>query len=146
MYYVRDPRLKTLIIYCLIQRFNENESLGYLKAEGYDITVRTLERIKKKIKEDESSRLNEIAKSGFVSQHLERIDQLELIQKEMWSRYYQEKDPSKQVAILLTLAQIQPYLSQYYESSKDVMEDRIKSELNSKDKSNTKYISETTEA
>ena len=135
MYYVRDSRLKTLITYCIIQRFNVKESLAYLKSEDYDITDKTLQRIKKRIKENQFSRLSHIAKSGFVNQHLERIDQLELISKEMWSNYYKEKDPSKKVIILSTIAQIQPYLSQYYESSKEVMEDRTNHEINNKPES-----------
>ena len=125
MQFVRDPRLKTLVIYSLIQRFSDTEALAYLKGNGYDLTDRTLRRIKKKIKSEEFTRLSDIAKGGFIKQHLERIDQLELIQKEIWSNYYKEKNPSKKVVILQALAQIQPYLSQYYEASKQVMEDEV---------------------
>jgi hypothetical protein len=57
-----------------------------------------------------------------MSQHLERIKQLELIIKEMWLNYNNEENPSKKVIILQTIAQVRPYLSQYYEASKEVME------------------------
>jgi hypothetical protein len=41
-----------------------------------------------------------LPKIGFVNQHIERIDQLELIQREMWKNYGFEKSPLKMVVIL----------------------------------------------
>jgi hypothetical protein len=42
-----------------------------------------------------------------VDQHLERIDQLDLINQEMRALYRNEKDTSKQVLILEKIAQLQ---------------------------------------
>jgi len=41
----------------------------------------------------------------------------------MWDCYFAQKkaDPYKAVQILALLTQVQPYLSQYYEASKDIM-------------------------
>ena len=76
------------------------------------------------MKEHQLDRLYEIAKEGFVSQHLNRIDDLLVIKKEMWQCYYSQKkkDPFKAAQILNLLMQVQPYISQYYEASKYIME------------------------
>ena len=65
----------------------------------------------------------EIGKIGFVHQHIERIDQLELIQREMWMLYDQEKEPRHKAAILEKIANVQPYLSAYYEATKMVIQE-----------------------
>jgi hypothetical protein len=55
-------------------------------------------------------RLSLIAKTQFVDQHLERIDQLELINSEMWTLYRKEKDNFKRVLILGKIAELQSYI------------------------------------
>jgi hypothetical protein len=62
-----------------------------------------------------------IAQIGFELQHLERIDQLQFISKEMWKCYHDESQPLKKVQILWYLATVQPYLSQYYEATMGVI-------------------------
>jgi len=54
-------------------------------------------------------------------QHIERIDQLELIQREMWKLYDMEQQPRHKAAILEKIANIQPFLSAYYEATMMVM-------------------------
>ena len=98
-------------------RMTEAESLSYLKKKGFQISPAKFYRIKKDIEDTKFERLSSIAGREFVSQHLERIDQLELITKEIWRNYHEEKDPYKAVQILLKLVEIQPYLSQYYEAT-----------------------------
>jgi hypothetical protein len=96
----------------------------YLKGEGKkEIKERQFFRIKQYMKEHQLDRLYEIAKEGFVSQHLDRIDDLISIKKEMWECYYAQKksDPYKAAQVLVWLTAIQPYLSQYYEASKLIM-------------------------
>ena len=68
-------------------------------------------------------RLYEIAKVGFVHQHIERIDQLELIQHELWKLYEMEEEPRHKAAILEKIANVQPFLSAYYEATKMVMKE-----------------------
>ena len=98
-------------------RMTEAESLSYLKKKGFQISPAKFYRIKKDIEGTKFERLSRIANREFVSQHLERIDQLELITKEIWRNYHEEKDPYQAVQILLKLVEIQPYLSQYYEAT-----------------------------
>ena len=76
----------------MIMRLSEKESMQYLHDKGFSISIQHFYRLKKKIAESRFDRLNLIAKQGFVDQHLERIDQLELINKEYWKLYNAEKE------------------------------------------------------
>ena len=110
----------------MIMKLSEKESLVYLKDRGFEISAMHLYRLKKGIQQSRFDRLNLIAKTQFVDQHLERIDQLELINQEMWSLYRNEKDNFKKVLILEKIAELQTYISPYYDASRYVMEKSIK--------------------
>ena len=62
-------------------RLTEKESLEYLKDNGFEISDTTLYREKNNLEKMKLKRLYQIAKYGFEEQHLERIDQLEMIQR-----------------------------------------------------------------
>ena len=74
-------------------------------------------------REHRFDRLFEIAKEGFVAQHLARIDDLELIKRIMWEMFFklEKVDAFKACQILVWLMQVQPYISQFYEASKHIM-------------------------
>lgn len=110
------------IVHCVRMRFTEQQSLAYLKANSIDISRTWFYRIKGRLEAQKLSRLYEVAKIGFVDQHLERIDQLEIIQQEMWKLYHLEQGPFKKACILEKIANVQPYLSAYYEATKMVVE------------------------
>ena len=76
-------------------------------------------------------RLNLMAKVGFVDQHLDKIDKLEVIEKEMWKKYRECKDPYKGVEILTQIANLQPFLSAYYDSIRYVIKCRDRDFSNS---------------
>jgi hypothetical protein len=81
---------------------NRKRIYGLLEREGFKI-------LKRQIQESRVERLTLLAKSQFVDQHLERIDQLDLINQEMWGLYRKEKDTFKQVLILEKIAVLQTY-------------------------------------
>ena len=56
------------------------------------------------------------------SRHLERVDRMELIENQMWINYWKEQDRYKKVKILVEIVNIQPYISTYYEATKDLVE------------------------
>ena len=112
----------------MVMRLSEKESLQYLSDRGYKVSVQHLYRLKKAIQQSRFDRLSLIAKSQFVDQHLERIDQLELINKEYWKLYNDEKDNFKKAMILEKIAELQTYISPYYDASRYVMEQSIKQE------------------
>lgn len=73
----------------MVMRLSEKESMQYLSYRGFKVSVQHFYRLKKSIQQSRFDRLNLIAKSQFVDQHLERIDQLELINSEYWKLYKQ---------------------------------------------------------
>jgi hypothetical protein len=127
-------RIKPYIIQCIVMKLSEKESIEYLNDRGFKISVQHFYRLKKQIKESRFDRLALIAKHGFVDSHLERIDQLELVNEEMW-KCYREKD-YKAMDALLKIAELQTYISPYMEASKWIMEESIKDDKQQK-KDNT---------
>ena len=123
---IDTPELRTFIIYAQLQHMPISDTLDYLHDHGHDISIATLDRIKKKIKNDRFSAMTQLALNGFMVQHLERIDQLELITKELWVQYNAESQPHKKAEILQMIAQIQPLISQYHEASREVMENQVR--------------------
>ena len=67
----------------VLKTVTEKESLEYLKDNGFEISDTTLYREKSKLEKMKLKRLYQIAKYGFEEQHLERIDNCELILKLM---------------------------------------------------------------
>jgi hypothetical protein len=117
----------------MVMKLSENESIEYLKDRGIKISSQHFYRLKKAIKDSRFDRLTLIAKTQFVDQHLERIDQLELINQEMW-KCYRNKD-YKALDSLLKIAELQTYISPYYDASRYVMEHSIKDDKQKKSES-----------
>jgi len=104
-------------------RLTEKEALEYLRNAGFEMSDTTWYREKKQLEEMKLKRLYHIAKIGFEDQHLQRIDICELIEKLMWQNMKEEKDPYKRNEILKDILSMQPLLSTYYESTKEVMKE-----------------------
>jgi len=104
-------------------RLTEKEALEYLRNAGFEMSDTTWYREKKQLEEMKLKRLYHIAKIGFEDQHLQRIDIYELIEKLMWQNMKEEKDPYKRNEILKDILSMQPLLSTYYESTKEVMKE-----------------------
>ena len=130
----RNNTVTPFIIECMAMNLHENEALEYLKDKGFKVSLDTYYRYKRKIKNSRFERLSLIAKTQFIDQHLDRISNLELINKEMWVLYRNEKDNFKKAQILEKIAELQTYISPYYDASRYVMEQSIKNE---KQKDNT---------
>ena len=89
-------------------RFSEKEALYFIAKKGYKISSRTYRHIKKDILEYRDKRIEEIFDTGFVDQHLQSIDTIQLAQKEMWVNYEKCSDPYKKVEILTQIVNSLP--------------------------------------
>jgi len=98
-------------------RLTTKQSMGYLKEHGHEMSESTYFRQKRKIEKLKLKRLYHIAKIGYEEQHLERIHQLELIQRLMWEAHDKEQSPFRKCGILEKIASVQPYLSAYYDAT-----------------------------
>lgn len=118
--------IEPYIIECMCLNISEKDSLAYLADRGYKISHDTFYRLKSEIKDNTTERLNLIASEEFMAQHLERIDMLKTIQTELWSNYHLEKNPSKKANILMQIADLQQYISSYYDSTRYVLQQAVK--------------------
>ena len=118
------------VVETIRMRLSIEQALRYMKDNGFLISRATYFRHKKRLVEKKLQRLYHMANIGFEEQHLERIDGLELIEKKMWEEYNKEKDPWKRVQILKDIAQVQPYLSAYYDATKYVINDKTIKSVN----------------
>ena len=118
----RNPILKSHIIYCNCMRLSEQESLDYLFKQGYKISPRTYYRIKKQLEQSTTERLNLIASTEFLSQHLERLDTLRTIHEELIANYKKETNPTRRSNILMQLAELQQHLAAFYDSTQYILQ------------------------
>jgi hypothetical protein len=116
------------IVETITMRLHVSQSLQYLKDAGHEMSRRTYFRQKKMIEDMSLERMHHIAKVAYKEQHLQRLDKVELIEKLMWDNYHIEKDPNKKVKILETIVGMQPYISGYYDSTRYVLQEYVKSE------------------
>jgi hypothetical protein len=100
----------------------ERIAMAYLKGEGFEMSLSTLYREKRRLEKMKLKRLYHIAQIGFQDQHLETIDQYELGFKMMWQNALRETDPYKQNAMIRDILLLKPYLSSYYEATKLIIE------------------------
>jgi len=121
----RVQKVLPYVIQVIAMALNETESLQYLESQGFKISARYLYKLKNKVKQNRNSRLALIAKSEFRDQHIQRLEQLEVIQKEYWKLYRAEKKVINKASILEKIVQVQQYISSYYDASRYVMEQSI---------------------
>lgn len=118
------------VVETIRMRLPEKLALAHIKGSGFKMSAATWYREKNRLKQNQLQRLHYIAAVGFEEQHLERIDQLELIQKEMWLNYYRCTDPYKKTIILEKIANVQPFLSQCYDATKEIVNNGNKKSYN----------------
>jgi len=107
-------------------RLRQDEALSYLSDKGFDISPATYYRIKKEIQETTRERLSLIASSEFLSQHLQRIDELNTVLAELWANYHKEKKPLNKSKILMNISEMQFNLANFFDSTRYIMEQATK--------------------
>lgn len=128
------------IIQVMVLDLNETESIKYLYDRGFKISARYLYKLKKKVKDSRFHRLSLIAQSEFKDQHIQRIEQLEVINKEYWKLYREEKKPINKALILTKIVELQSYISSYYDASRYVLEKSVQEQDNNNKKKRRKLV------
>ena len=106
----------------MVMKLKLNQSLEYMEHVGHKISERSYYRQRKLIQDMKLERMRFIAKVAYEEQHFDRVDRMELIENQMWTNYWNEEDRYKKVKILVEIVNIQPYISTYYEATKDLLE------------------------
>lgn len=110
------------VITTMRMRLSERLALAYLKGEGFEMSLSTWYRERRRLEQMKLKRLYHIAQIGFQDQHLETIDQYEMGFKMMWENVLKERDPYKQNSMIKDILLLKPYLSSYYEATKLIIE------------------------
>lgn len=118
----RDER-RQYVSDTIMMRMTVTEALEYLEEHGFPTSIATLARDKKKLESNKLKKLYHIAKEGFADQHSERIQLLEMAMRELFKLYREPRQTPKSKAYIISqIIALQPYISAYYESCKEVME------------------------
>ena len=112
---------KRAVLETIRMRLSERQALTYLEEVGHPLKRAMFYRHKRELEGQKLQRLHFIAGIGFEDQHLERIDTCELIAKLHWQNFLMEKSPFKKSMILKEIKELQPYISSYYEATKEVL-------------------------
>ena len=118
---------KRAVIETMRMRLSEKQSLAYLEGTGHPMKRAMFYRHKRELNSQKLERLHFIAKMGFEDQHLDRIDTCELIARLHWQNFLMEKSPFKKSMILKEIKELQPYISTYYEATKEVIKPSVAS-------------------
>jgi hypothetical protein len=118
-----------IVVECIKMRLSDRHSLEYLAHHGYEVSLPTLTRDKRKVESKKMDRLFQVARIEFEEHHLDRIDNTEIALKLMWGNYHAETNPFRRVLILEKIVAIQPYLSSFYEVTKHILENSPRAKM-----------------
>lgn len=108
-----------------VMRLSEKEAIAWLESQGKKMSTATYERRLNEANKIKDFHILEIASRGLFEQHIERIENLELVLKLSWRNYHKasNKDPVRSQKILDSIVMQQPILSQYYEATKFILKE-----------------------
>lgn len=117
-----------VVLATMVMRHSEIEALAYCTGQGFEMSRTVYYREIKIIKNSAWKRAEHISKSGFLEQHMTRIDQLRQAEHELWKNYKLEQSHFKKALIVKTIIELQPYLSSAYGLTQRVVERQIASQ------------------
>jgi len=118
------PRQRTechrLILDCNIRRFTDKETLEYFRLNGIEVSLASIKRYRKQVRENAHrwiARLAKSKRSDYIAEYKERIDELYTYQKELWKLYHDEKSkPFVKVAAMRALMESTKQLVEFYDA------------------------------
>lgn len=118
-----------MVVATKIIGYKEGRALTYMKDHDHEMASSTYYRILGQVEGKTRQRLYEIGRS-MKELHMQRIDEIEKVRTEMWDRYEvakkNDEKPLEAVKILKEIKEVQPYLSAYHESTRDILESTVK--------------------
>src|ERR671910_163197 len=116
--------LKQFVADCLIKRFTLEESLLYLKDKlGIQVEEDEFNYLKGELKRDIRRNVHYLRRYeyAYIREYLDRIDEMKLIQKRLWSLIEDNSDnPQLQKDCLSELSKSTIALADFYKSIKDL--------------------------
>ena len=116
---------ESLVVATKVMRLSEKEALAYMEEHEQKISRDKYYRILGRVSSETRKRLFEICKN-MKERHMQRIDELETIRKELWEVYNSSTDGNVKLRALKQLREIQPWISAYDESTAGIIKEVIK--------------------
>ena len=117
----RSPRVNKrqkildLVLECNILRLKPNEALELIQKEtGIKISERTYRRYKNKIVKGIDDRLEYLARTEIISEHIQAIDMYKKIERELWKNYEATDSIPTKKSILDSLTNAHYHMASYY--------------------------------
>ena len=110
------------VLETVTMRLDLTNSLDYVKSVGFPMKRRTYYRHKKQIEDMKLERMRFIAKVVYEEAAPGASRQDGIDRKPDVDKLLEGKDRYKKVKILAEIVNIQPYISSYYEATKDLLE------------------------
>lgn len=114
-----------LVVATKTMRLSEKGALIYMEEHGEKISRDKYYRILGRVSSETRKRLFEICKN-MKERHMQRIDELETIRKEIWEVHNSSTDDNVKLRALKQLREIQPWISAYDESTASIIKEVIK--------------------
>lgn len=125
--------LELCILSTKAMHFTGEEAIAHLKKHGHDIPLSTYYRMLENISFEARKRAYHIAKN-FLEEHINTIDELEKMKKEMYADVKAESSPFNRVKMRATIAETMlPYISTYREATKKIIQE-VKKEIDNQEK------------
>jgi len=110
---------------CITMRFDVKASLAYLKSKNHEMGKEKFRSFKNLIKEEKLKFFHRLAlDSGIVESNADVINSFQLIEKEQWELYHREDDLTKKSMILTRITELQVYLADSIDVSKEIIREQ----------------------
>lgn len=105
-------------------------AMAWLTAQGHKITKSTYHRRIRELDASAWKRLYEIPKHYHILV-ADEIVKMRNAETELYKQYHIEKDPTKKARIMMMIIQAQPYFTSLYEQTQDIVENKIRGDVES---------------
>lgn len=115
--YEDDPKLCNLVQYCMKKRWNYNESKEFLKNNGYTLSAKQFQRIKKRIFDSNRIKVKDISQTAHTQFTLDVLDQYCLMKNNLFEHFKNTDDFWEKKACTEAILKIDEQISRIYDSS-----------------------------
>src|SRR3990172_5218232 len=108
-------KILDVIVECNILRLKPHEAIEFIQKEtGFKISERTYRRYKNEIVKGIDERLEYLARTEVISEHLQGIDMYKKIERELWKNYYATDSIPTKKSILDSIGETHSKTGVYY--------------------------------
>ena len=115
--YEDDPKLCNLVQCCMKKRWSYTESKEFLKQNGYALSEKQFQRIKKRITDLNKIKINELSQTAHSQFILDSLEQLCTMKKQIYEHSKNTDNIWQMKAGFETILKIDNQIAKIYDSS-----------------------------